>query len=100
MDNGTWIRSFQQNNQVSKDQEDSIDSDSSDIVITMVKKIFWLSLMFSMLGFVIKKCIPYTYHGYKETTQSQSLLILDGFICVELNENSNNKYSYKKSCES
>ena len=53
-----------------------------------------------MLGFLIKKCIPYTYHGYEEAAQSQSLLILDGFICVKLNENSNNKYSYKKSCES
>ena len=81
-------------------RSDSIDSDSSDIVITMVKKIFLLSLMFLMLGFVIKKCIPYTYHGYEEAAQSQSLLILDGFICVKLTEIANNKYSYKKSCES
>ena len=42
--------------------------------------------MFLMLGFVIKKCIPYTYHGYKEAAQSQSLLILDGFIIVKLTE--------------
>ena len=54
-------------------RSDSIDSDSSDIVITMVKKIFLLSLMFLMLGFLIKKCIPYTYHGYEESAQSQSL---------------------------
>jgi len=75
----------------------------------MVKKIFLLSLMFLMLGFLIKKCIPYTYHGYEEAAQSQSLLILDGFICVKLTEKdyqmiqmiiANNKYSYKKSCES
>ena len=43
-----------------------------------------------MLGFVIKKCIPYTYHGYKEAAQSQSLLILDGFIIVKLTEIANN----------
>ena len=53
--------------------EDSIDSDSGDIVITMVKKIIILSLVFLMLGFLIKKCIPYTYHGYEESAQSQSL---------------------------
>ena len=52
----------------------------------MVKKIFLFSLMFLMLGFVIKKCIPYTYHGYEESAQSQSLLILDGFIIVKLTE--------------
>ena len=67
-------------------RSDSIDSDNSDIVITMVKKIFLLSLMFLMLGFLIKKCIPYTYHGYMEDTQSQSLLILDGLIIVKLTE--------------
>ena len=77
-------------------RSDSIDS---DIVINMVKKIFWLSLLFLVLGFLIKKCIPYTYHGYMEDTQSQSLLILDGLIIVKLNENRNNKYSYKKSSE-
>ena len=56
----------------------------------MVKKIFWLALMFLMLGFVIKKCIPYTYLGYEESAQSQSLLIIGGFIIVKLTEIANN----------
>ena len=56
--------------------EDSIDSDSGDIVITMVKKIIILSLVFLMLGFLIKKCIPYTYLGYEEQTPESRLRLL------------------------
>ena len=54
--------------------EDSIDSDSNNIFIAMVKKIIILSLVFLMLGFLIKKCIPYTYLGYEEQTNNQTLL--------------------------